>query len=164
MVAEVVFPDVIPQMLGGIEFGTVRRQKEEAHRAWDTQGMGLVPAGSVHNNKADIVGKLVLDVREEDGHRFRIEPGHNEGDEPSVSRTNGGERIDVLPDNLVSGDRAFGQRRPAAPGVADAPEPAFIFEQKAQPFPFWDSLYNRPDRFREFFLKAACFEASDLTW
>jgi hypothetical protein len=77
-VAEPVLLKMIPEMFGGIEFGTVGRKPDEADVVRDAQIGGAVPPGLVENHKTNVIGIHGGGVGEKNRHRFAVATGKHQ--------------------------------------------------------------------------------------
>ena len=84
-------------------------------------------------------------MREKDRHGLRVDPGHDEGSQPSVLRAYYGHGIDVFPDYLMPHYWSRGQRRPTSPKITDASKATFILEQEAYRQAWGSRRYFFPD-------------------
>jgi hypothetical protein len=56
-VADVVFPQVIPEVLDRIKFRAVGRERQQVDCVGNLQGRGGVPTGAIQQHQAMLVGK-----------------------------------------------------------------------------------------------------------
>ena len=150
-------------MFHRIKFGTVRRQESQFHGARNAKIAGYMPSGAIKEKNAEVISEFFCRMGKKYRHRFRIDPRHYEGAESAVAGADGAERIDIFPDNLVSGFRPDRQRRPTAAKVTDAAEPAFVLEQYPDPPASGNSDQLISDDLREVFLNVSWVSRSALT-
>ena len=134
-VAQVVLPQMIPEMFHRVEFGAVGRQGQQLHVWGDAQSQRPVPASSIEQQQAVLVGEASRGVRQKERHGLGVHPGQDQRTEFSVQGTDRRQAVDKLAHNLVTDDRSQGQRGPATALVAEAAEASLVLEQKAHGHP-----------------------------
>ena len=78
--------------------GAVGWERDESHGVRDDEGVGLVPAGAVHDDDAVVVGELGGGVGEEQAHQVSIDPGEDEGGDAAIARAYRSGDVDELAD------------------------------------------------------------------
>jgi hypothetical protein len=128
-IAEIIFPKMLPNSFNRIEFWTVRRKGQQANVFRDSQFVSAMPSGAIQKHKAILSLKELGGMVKEKRHNFSIHGGHDERGQLAIFWTNSRQRIDKLPDHLVSYHWPFREWRPTTALVADSSKPAFILEQ-----------------------------------
>ena len=162
-IANVVGASVLPDLLYGIALGAVWWQRKHGHRRRHDKVVGDVPAGPVHEDDAMFVGKLGCGVRKKEGHQRGIDPRQNEGGHGAVQGTHGGERVDILANDLLADHRSQRQGSPATPAVVDPAKASLVLEKQTESGTGRKPCRDQPERFREVCLKAACAAGSCFT-
>ena len=142
---------MVPDVFGGIQFRTVRRQPEEPDVAGDAQLDGTVPPRLVKKHDAEVVCIERRGVGKEDGHGFAVAPREHQACKGTVMRTDGTEGVDRFAHDLVGGLRTNMPGSPATAGVIDAAEPAFVLKQEPYAHGAWNVGHSRGQQFRKFF-------------
>ena len=140
MVPEPLLPEIFPEMLGGIEFRTVRRLLDEGHVVGDLQRPRPMTRSAVQDHRDLLIGMALRYFREKHGQRGRVHIRQNEGIEFPILRADGGERVGVLANDLAAGFGPLSRLAPRTSRVGDPAEPAFILEHQAE-------AATREDRF-----------------
>ncbi len=129
LVSDVVLAQVISHVFDRVEFGAVRRERQQVKGRGNLQGCGGMPTGTVQQHQAMVVGKTGGGVRQEQGHGFGIHPRQDQRAELAIEGADGGQAVDELADDLVADNGAQGPRGPTAALIADAAETRFVLKQ-----------------------------------
>ena len=130
VVGEVVLADGLPQVLGGVELGAIRRQEHQPHVLGHGEIAGEVPACPVHHHEDELGGVARGDLGQEQRHRLGVDPGQNEAVHHAVVRADGAEGVDVLALQSGTDHRANRARCPAPPRRAQQAESALVLEHQ----------------------------------
>ena len=76
-VAEVVLPQVVPEMFHRVEFRAVRRQRDQLHVRRHTESKRPVPTGSIQEHQAVLIREAGCGVGQKERHGFGINPGQD---------------------------------------------------------------------------------------
>ena len=164
LVPHIILADVVPDVLGGIQVGTVGRQRYQGHVGRNDEFVRLVPTCAIQEHHAVFAWKLCGGLSQKQGHQLGIDPGEDQGNHLPVLRAHRNVGVDVFADDLASDGRSKWERGPAAPPIADPPETAFVLEQDPKGFSLRKAAGYGFERFQEFFLKAAAAAGSCLAW
>lgn len=151
-VAEVILPQVFPEVLDRIQFRAVGRQREQLQGGWHPQIQRRMPSGPIQHHPAVVVAELGGRACQEQGHGLGIDPGQRPRAELAVQGAHRRQSIDELAHDWVADHRPKRQRRPAAPLIADAAQARFVLKQQPQPLPRRQSAHQGGEDLGEFFL------------
>jgi hypothetical protein len=163
LIADVGGSRVLPDLLDGIALGAIRWQGEDRHGSRDDEVVGDVPAGTIHEDHAVLVGEAFCGMGKEQAHHRGIDPREDERGHLAIEWTDGDEGVHVLTNDLLADDRAQRQRSPAAAAVVDTAKAALVLEEQPEPSAVAEARRYPPERFREVCLKAACAAGSCFT-
>lgn len=81
-----LFTDLLPEVLCGIEFRTIRWQEDDPHVFGNLEVLGLVPSSFVHYHEDEIVGVTLRHLGEKQRHGVGIDHRQNQRIQDAVSR------------------------------------------------------------------------------
>lgn len=116
-------------MLDRVEFRTVRRKGKQTEPGGDPQRDGPMPSRPVQQHQAIVPWEIGDGLGQENGHRFGIDPGENQGRELAAVRTHGNPPVSVFADDLLADARPVRPRGPAAVLVTKPPEAGLVLKQ-----------------------------------
>ena len=128
-IAEELFPQVVPDVFGWVEFRGIRRQGQEHPVVRDLQSARTVARGAVIDHEDEIVGERFTDMAQKEGHACSIHGGQDEVCGGAVPRTERPIGIGVFPDDLFADDGPDACPGPASAGIVDASEPGFVLKE-----------------------------------
>ena len=96
-VRPVVAPQVVPEILDGVEFRGIRRQRDERDIGRDLESLGgmvagLIPDQDSVNVSSQFLGELLKEVIDDGGVQMRCQ----QSDTLTCARTNGSQDIEVI--------------------------------------------------------------------
>lgn len=155
-VGEPVVAHELPNVLGGVQFGSLGRQGQDGDVVGQKELLGGVPAGLVEDENGMCAGiDRGADLCEVDVHRFGIAPRHDQADGLAFGRADRPEQIGPFGALIVwrTGPRAASG--PAARDFVLLADPGFVLEPD---FDLHARIELGPDRLQlggEVFLKAS---------
>jgi hypothetical protein len=155
-VGEPVVAHELPEVLDGVQFRRLWRQRQDGDVAGQMKFGGGMPAGLIDDEDGMGAGiDRAGDLLEMGVDRLGIAPGQNQPDGLALGRTDGAEDIGPLGALIVRRAGPCSALRPAARDLVLLPDPGFILEPQ---FDLYARFETRADRFDlgwEVFLKAS---------
>jgi hypothetical protein len=127
-VVERLFPEVVPEMLHGIEFRRVGRKGDKSHVAGNCQQPRGMPTGSVKNHDDPIQRMPGSHFVEEYLHPVAVDVRKNQTVELAISDGNSAIGVRIFLGYHAVAERTDGFRTPTPSGVGDTAETRFILE------------------------------------
>ena len=161
-IREMMALEIEPGQLHRIQFGGIRRQRDQGDVGRHAQGLAAMPAGVVeHQHDVYVCRDSAADLGEVQIHAGGVAGRHDPADRLASGRTGGAEEIDPFVLGLTQAARACAARGPDMGQRALLPEAALVLEPDFETLARV-SLLDFIERLRELFLYAACAAGSDL--
>jgi len=128
-IAEELFPQVVPDVFGWVEFRGIRRQGQEHPVVRDLQSARTVARGAVMDHQDEVVRKRLSDMAREEGHAGAVHRREHEVSRSAVPRTERPMGMGVFPDDLFADDGPDACPGPASTGIVDPSEPGFVLKE-----------------------------------
>ena len=164
-VGELLLPQLVPEMLLGVELWGVGREPVEADVLRDDQGVRDMRTGAVDDHDDEVLRMRRADVGEELAHPLGVHLGAEHPVQLSFHRAHRAIDVGELPLVAVVDDGPFGHGRPAATDPHHATEAGLVLEHQADP-PALDRLRGQQgcQHIREFFFQSSWTSGRLFGW
>ncbi len=129
-IVEMLLTQFVPEVFLGIEFGRVRRKKQQAKVIGQAQIVAPVPPGTIEYHHDVVVGVAAGDFVEEDLHATGVDMRQHQTVEAAILRTYRAIGVGVLLCHHGGDQRPRWSPAPAVACVADASKPGFVLEHQ----------------------------------